>query len=134
MTWSYDNSLTTDRDKLRLKIGDTDTEDQLLQDETLDALLAVRANVTLAAIDAVKAILAQLAREIDRQALGLGGPRSQKTTHYQALLGDLRAEALRTGTGVFFGGGSKAQAEAIQADPDKPLTPFRIGQFDNPGS
>ena len=29
MTWSYDDSLPTDRDKVRFRIGDTDSEEEL---------------------------------------------------------------------------------------------------------
>jgi hypothetical protein len=131
MTWSYDDSLPTDRDKVRFRIGDTDSEEELLSNETLDALLVIRDDVVLASIDAVQAILAKFAREIDRQALGLGGPRSQKTTHYENLLKVLRAEADKGSTGVFYGGATIAAKQAALADTTKPRPPFRIDQFNN---
>ena len=131
MTWSYDDSLPTDRDKVRFRIGDTDSEEELLSNETLDALLVIRNDVVLASIDAVQAILAKFAREIDRQALGLGGPRSQKTTHYENLLKVLRAEADKGSTGVFYGGATIAAKQAALADTTKPRPPFRIDQFNN---
>jgi hypothetical protein len=131
MTWSYDDSLPTDRDKVRFRIGDTDSEEELLSNETLDALLVIRDDVVLASIDAVQAILAKFAREIDRQALGLGGPRSQKTTHYENLLKVLRAEADKGSTGVFYGGATIAAKNAALADTTKPRPPFRIDQFNN---
>jgi len=131
MTWSYDDSLPTDRDKVRFRIGDTDSEEELLSNETLDALLVIRDDVVLASIDAVQAILAKFAREIDRQALGLGGPRSQKTTHYENLLKVLRAEADKGSTGVFYGGATIAAKQAALADTTKPQPPFRIDQFNN---
>tara|TARA_R100000005_G_C4855763_1_gene119771 strand:- start:175 stop:579 length:405 start_codon:yes stop_codon:yes gene_type:complete len=134
MSWSYSDALATDRDKLRFKIGDTDTNEQLLSNELLDALLATRATPTLAAIDAVNGILAQFARDIDRSALGMGGARSQKTQFYRDLLKELRAEAARGDTGIFFGGGSISQKESNRDDSDAPLTPFRIDQFKNNGS
>lgn len=131
MTWSYDDSLPTDRDKVRFRIGDTDSEEELLSNETLDALLVIRNDVVLASIDAVQAILAKFAREIDRQALGLGGPRSQKTTHYENLLKVLRAEADKGSTGVFYGGATIAAKQAALADTTRPRPPFRIDQFNN---
>ncbi len=133
MSWSYSDSLSTDRDRLRFKIGDVDTNDQLLSNELLDALLTTRGDPTLAAIDAVEGILAKFARDIDRGALGLGGSRSQKTQFYRDLLKELRAEAARGDTSAFFGGGSISAKETIEDDSDNPLTPFRTGQFDNPG-
>ena len=114
-----------------MRIGDTDSEEVLLSNETITALLTIRNDVILASIDCVEAILGKFAREIDRQALGLGGPRSQKTTHYQALLKELRSEAARGSTGVFFGGGSIAEKESIRNDTDAPLAPFRVDQFKN---
>lgn len=131
MSWSYSDSLGTDRDRLRFRIGDVDTNDQLLSNETLDALLTARPDPTLAAIDAIEGILAKFAREIDRGSLGLGGSRSQKTQFYRDLLKELRAEAARGDTGAFFGGGSVSGKETIREDEDKPLTPFRLNQFDN---
>ena len=62
MSWSYSDSLSSDRDKLRFKIGDVDTNDQLLSNELLDALLTTRGDPTLAAINAVEGILAKFAR------------------------------------------------------------------------
>ena len=131
MSFSFNESLTSDLDKVRLRIGDTDSEEVLLSNETINALLTIRNDVVLASIDCIEAILGKFAREIDRQALGLGGPRSQNTTHYQALLKELRAEAARGSTGVFFGGGSIAEKESIREDTDKPLAPFRLNQFKN---
>tara|TARA_R110000751_G_scaffold187958_1_gene294063 strand:+ start:686 stop:1090 length:405 start_codon:yes stop_codon:yes gene_type:complete len=134
MTWSYSDSLGTDRDLLRFKIGDVDTDEQLLSNELLDALLTSRGSPTLAAIDAVEGILAKFARDIDRSALGMGGARSQKTQFYRDLLKELRAEAARGDTSIFFGGGSISQKDSNREDSDAPLTPFRIDQFKNNGA
>jgi len=134
MSWSYSDSLSTDRDKLRFKIGDVDTDSQLLSDELLDALLTTRGDPTLAAINAVEGILAKFARDIDRGALGLGGSRSQKTQFYRDLLKELRAEAARGDTSIFFGGGSISEKESNLDDSDAPVTPFRIDQFKNNGA
>ena len=134
MSWSYSDSLGTDRDKTRFRIGDTDTDEQLLSNELLDALLVSRGSPALAAIDAVEGILAKFARDIDRSALGMGGARSQKTQFYRDLLKELRAEAARGDTSIFFGGGSISQKDSNREDSDAPLTPFRIDQFKNNGA
>lgn len=133
MSWSYDDSLSSDRDKLRFRIGDTNTNDQLLSNELLDALLTTRDSPTLAAVNAVEGILAKFGRDIDRNALGLGGQRSQQTQFYRELLKELRAEAARGNTSAFYGGGSVSGKAAIQDDSDVPLTPFRLNQFKNKG-
>ena len=41
MAWSYNNTLPTDRDRVRFYVGDTDANDQLVQDEEIDAMLAL---------------------------------------------------------------------------------------------
>ena len=130
MTWSYSDSLGTNRDKLRLRIGDTDSNDQLLSNETLDVLLSDKNNdLALAAVDAVRAIIAKLGREFDRNAVGVGGSRSQKVQHYHDLLIQLNKEA-RGSTGVVVGGLSADRKETIQDDTDFIRPSFRIGQDD----
>jgi hypothetical protein len=72
VSWSYSDSLTTNKDKVRLKIGDTDTNDQLLSNETIEALLTEHNNdLDLTAISCVRAIIAQFNRTIDRNAAGM---------------------------------------------------------------
>ena len=39
MTWTYNLALTADKDKVRLLVEDTDTDDQLAQDEEINFLL-----------------------------------------------------------------------------------------------
>jgi hypothetical protein len=68
-------TLSTDRDKVRLLIGDTDETDPLLYDDEVDALLAQRVhvvttggtiyNLPAAAADACGAIAAKFARDFD---------------------------------------------------------------------
>jgi len=133
MTWTFSDSLSTDRDKVRLKIGDTDTQDQLLSDETIDALLAVRDDVVLCSIDACRAILAKLAREIDRSAAGMSGSRSQKTNHYKDILANLTKESGGE-TRVKVGGISKGDNDTIRDDSDFEPLAFSIGMNDRNNS
>jgi len=53
MTATYEPSLPTDRDWLRLTIGDTATASALLQDEEIDAVLTEEANKHLAAAESL---------------------------------------------------------------------------------
>ncbi len=41
MAWSYSNTLTTPKDRVRYLLGDTDTTAQLEQDETVDAAITL---------------------------------------------------------------------------------------------
>ena len=60
MSWSYNESLTTDRDKIRLRIGDVDTYEQLLSNETIDALLTVHnSDLAITAVSAFVGLSSQ---------------------------------------------------------------------------
>jgi hypothetical protein len=63
MTKSFDPSLPTDRDRVRHEIGDVDPERMFLDDETIDALLALFSDdLGLTIVNCVLAIAAQLRR------------------------------------------------------------------------
>jgi len=94
MTWSYDTSLVIDKDKVRFYIGDTDTDDQLLQDEEINFLLAESSNVLLAASRAAKAIAAKFSRQADKAVGNLRISLSQKAQAYMTLATDLEKRAL----------------------------------------
>lgn len=72
MSWSYDPTLTTDRDQVRFQIGDTDTADQLLSDEELDALLLLETSVDLAAARAADRLAIEFIRKADEVVDDLG--------------------------------------------------------------
>jgi hypothetical protein len=133
MTWTFSDSIATDKDIVRLKVGDTDTNDQLLSDETIDALLAIRPDVVLCAIDACRAILAKLARDIDRSAAGMSGSRSQKTQHYKDILSSLVKESGGE-TRVKVGGISKSENDTLRDNSDFEEPTFAIGMNDRVNS
>ena len=64
MTWSYDNTVlsTSNKDAVRLIIGDTDTADQLLADEEIDYYLTKHGVVLRAASESARAVAAKFAR------------------------------------------------------------------------
>jgi hypothetical protein len=93
-------TLTTDRDKVRMLVGDTDDTDPLLYDDEVDACLGMRAvvttsgtthNVIAAAADCAGAIAAKFAREFNFAEDGQNFQRAQRVGHYQALEQSLRA-------------------------------------------
>jgi len=93
MTWSYNTSLATDKDKVRFYIGDTDQTDQLLQDEEISFLLTEMSNVLLAAAHAAKAVAAKFSRQADKAAGDLRVSLSQKAQAYMSLAADLEKRA-----------------------------------------
>lgn len=134
MTFTFDSSLATERDEVRLKIGDTQSALELLSDETIDALLSANDDDVLAtSIAATKAILARLSRDTDRSAIGFSTSRSQAVTQYRDLLADLEKERDQLAGAMYVGGSSTAEIERITGDSDAPAPIFSIGMDDYTG-
>ena len=132
MAWSYDNALPTSRDRVRFRIGDIDTDRQLLANETIDALLATYGDSVLrVSVISVRSILALFARDVDRSVMGISGSVDEVTQHYRALLLDLENEQT-VEAGVYPGAISIATRTALDTQnggtyiaPD-----FKLGMFD----
>lgn len=89
----------SNRDQVRLLVGDTDASDQLLLDTEIDQFLADRTltgedpdavNVVAAAADAAGAICARFARGFTFGEDGQFFNRSERVEHYRRLESDLR--------------------------------------------
>lgn len=106
-------TISTDRDRVRLLVGDTDESDPLLYDDEVESFLAYRTvldtdggtvsvNVPAAAADCAGAIAAKFARQFsfgeDNQRFEV----AQRVGHYTQLEQDLRARS--GGVSVSLGG------------------------------
>lgn len=121
MAFSFNPSLSTDRDWVRLRIGDTDASWPLLQDDTIDAILAAHGNDRLrAALACARAIVAQLARQADTDNTGLSVRASQRAEAYRKLVAELEQEIAGTGVPVWV-------------QPDAPPS-FALGMHDYRGA
>jgi hypothetical protein len=89
MAWTYDPDITTDRDKVRLLIGDTITTDQQLQDGEIAFFLSEESNVYRAAARACQSLAALYARKVDKAVGDLKISASQRQKAYAALAKDL---------------------------------------------
>lgn len=95
MTWSYNTSLSTNKDKVRIKIMDTDTTSQEFSDEEINAVLTdVGQDVLQAAMRLAKSLAFKYAKKaVSKRA----GPYSEDTTKraelYKQLAKDLYDEA-----------------------------------------
>jgi hypothetical protein len=135
MAWSYSvNPEGNNRDAVRLLIGDTDTNDQQLQDEEVDYFLSLfgvagASRVVPAAIRCCEALAAKYARQVDTTNQGLSVDASKRSEHYRKLADDLRD--LETTVAEVFLGGSKF-SEAKKMDENTDLIPpvFRRGLDD----
>lgn len=124
------DTTTKNRALVRLRIGDTDSDAQLLQDEEIAAVLAVTTAIPVAALQCCRLVLARLARDIDASGAGMNVSRSQKTQHYRDLISELEDE-IRLGAQAYLGGTSIARETAIEADTDFKRPAFRRAMHDD---
>jgi len=142
LAWSYDptNLVTTTStgrlNSVRLLIGDTDTNDQILQNEELYfSLSQTNDNVYYAGAWACRIIAAKFSRLVDTTLDSAGSSRySHRIDHFTLLanqLSDLGKKTYGKSLGISIGGVSKADMDAVNADPDRVKPAFAINQFDN---
>lgn len=92
-------TITTDVARVRVRVGDTDTTDELLTDDEIEYFLETRTTTTTAgstvdiysaAADAAGAIAAKFARGYSFSTDGQSFNRSERVAHYTALAEHLR--------------------------------------------
>ncbi|MEN6621476.1 MAG: hypothetical protein ABFD50_08015 [Smithella sp.] len=139
MTWTFggdpQNSLT---DQVRLLIGDTDSSDQQITDETISWLLSIRNNDTYAvAIQLSRNLMAKYARMVDSSIESVRESASQLMDHYKVLASQLvimQAEQYAYnayGDAVVTGIDIDAM-NAADADTNRVGSTFSMNQFNNP--
>jgi hypothetical protein len=141
---SYTNTLPTNKDKVRLLIGDTDTSAEMLVDNEINAVLALQPTVTFAAAACADAIAAKYARKVDLSIGATSVSLSQRAEAFRDLAARLRAGGAGSlpggdGTGVpgvsmFVGGTSVAVNDTHADDADEVPPSFGIGMDDAPGT
>jgi len=102
MTWTYNSSVSTDRDKIRLLIGDTDTNDQLLSDEEISFVIAEQPNVYYAAAQCCETIAGKFGRDVSTTLEGLSIAKRQRFENYLNMAETLRVTAMRVKPGKPF--------------------------------
>lgn len=123
MTWTFSDLVVSTRDRLRFLVGDTDVNDQQLQDQALDFLLAEEGTIYAAAAAAARSIGALYARRVDFSNSTLSLAASQRVAHYSALAlsFERRARAGSSGGGIgspIVGGVSIAALNTFREDTD----------------
>lgn len=142
MSWSYsatDLNTTTASGRLnsvRLLVGDTDTTDQLVQNEEINfALGQTGDNVYYAAAWICRAIAAKFSRLVDTTLDGaLSAKYSSKAKQYQQLAVQVENQGKKTSGkafGVFAGGISISDMVVVNEDIDRVKPAFTIDKFDN---
>lgn len=107
MSWNYNGDPSaSDKDTVRFDIGDTECDDQLLQDEEIEYALTQEGSVLAASARCCEAIARKFARQADF-TLGPQAIRaSQRSQAYYKMAQDLRNKAniLSQGNGLYVGG------------------------------
>jgi hypothetical protein len=131
MSWTYEPG-ASNKDTVRLLIGDTDEAKRQLHDEEVAWFLSENSNVYVAASEACKALAALYAREVDKQVGDLRISASQRQAHYATLSKELRRRAGRS-VSPYFGGISISDKDSAITDTDRVRPAFFRGMFDHRG-
>ena len=135
MAHTYDiNNLGTDRNKVRLNIGDTvdcTAVNESLHDEEIDSVLDRYENVLQASVVCCELLIARLRHKTSRSAVGINEDASQKLDGLKETLDVLRNRANQDGTLEPFGGGySRKARQNVESDTDFEPSPFYVGMHD----
>jgi len=138
LTWTYDptnlgtSTAAEQLDSVRFLVGDTDCNDQQVQDEEITFALGQTSNIYYAASWVARGIAAKYSRLVDVDLDGqLAESYSQLQTHYKALSDslDYQGKTVSGGLGFVAGGISKARIEAVESNTDRNGSRIRRDQF-----
>ena len=133
MSWSYDPTLPTNHDKIRLYLGDTAETAPQLQDEEITAVLIDVPNPLLAAADLAAYLAAKYARLVTTTNGNLHAVLSDRYGHYEALAKLLRARAARRGGAPLMPAYSRSAKAGAAADTDRVPSAFGREMMRVPG-
>ena len=133
MAWSYSfNPDESAKDEVRFIIGDTNSNDPLLQDEEILYLLKKYNNYPLnASLRACEMVISKFARMADQTVGSVSQSYSQKAKGYRDLMNDLRLRIGLEGAKPYAGGISKSDKKTNMANDDRVKPDFEKHQFDN---
>lgn len=132
MTWSYDPSklATSDKDRMRLTLGDTDENDQLLQNEEIQYFLDSTGDFDRAAAKCCEAIAMKFKKEANTKV----GPMTLELAKRAELWEEKAQDFLTRARAVAVpsvGGLSQAEKDDALANTDRTGPYFRTGMHDN---
>lgn len=128
--------VSTNRGKVRLLIGDTDSNNVLLQDDEIDFFLSEsNDNVYLAASYAARSISGKFSREADTTVESVSKSYSQRSRQYSQLAAQLEAQSKRVRGSIptpAISGISKDAINTQREDEDRVQGKFYMDKFSNP--
>ena len=134
MAWNYNITqlLTNTTFQARFLIGDTNSNDQQLQDEEIQFALTVRSSIWGAAATCCESISANLSRKADTTTGELRTLYSSLSRAYHARAQAYEGKSAEMGGALPFAGGiSIAQKILAETDPDRVQPDFSRGLTDN---
>ena len=144
MAWSYDESdlETTSAfgriNTVRLLLGDTDSNDQQVQnEEIIFALAQTNNNVYYAAAWCARIVSAKYSRKVDTSIdNAISADYSNLSVQYQKLAESLEYQGKKSGAvvGIKAGGITKSGVDAIRSNTNRITPSFRRDRFRNPPS
>lgn len=121
MTWTYGGDPSAnDRDAVRFLLGDTDINNQLVQDEEIDWLISQHEDIYWAAAGAAETLSSKYSSAADSKSadgLSISNNLSQKYTDLASRLRILAASRRRLGK-PYAGGLSRKERQLDDADHD----------------
>lgn len=135
MTWTYSPSLTTARDRIRFKLGDTDQSDQLVSDEEVAGVLSVQPSESLAAAQLAEGIAGRFSRKVSFSNGALSMQAGEQAKAYLELAARLRSQASQDAIhqiSILVGGRTIAGRQDLASDPSVIQPAFQLDQDDSP--
>lgn len=125
MTWTYNADPTVQLDRVRILVGDTDEDDQLISDEEIGAYLTggywAASSDYAAAASVADNIAAKMARRADSiSAYGTSVTWAGLAKRYQTIAAQLRRKG---GGGSIYAGGISRTDKDVQTDNTDNITP-----------
>ena len=130
MSFSYDvDDLDTELNQIRLYLGDTDSDDPLLQDEEIALMQDEHSTLKKRIAACCRLICAALARDVDYRLSLLSEKASVMYDRYKALAE--RFESMGSASYPWAGSILAADKESNESDTSLVKPRFKIGQMDN---
>ncbi len=126
MAWTYSGDPSQDdKDQVRFLIQDTNTKDQLFQDDEIRFLITLEGNALKAATKAAQTLAMKFARFCDESVGQVRVTFSQKSKQYRDLAKDLKKHAAIKNACPFMGALTESQKDIQEEDRDLVQPEFR---------
>lgn len=131
MTWSYSGDpASSDLDRVRFLIGDTDTVDQLVNNEEVNWALG-EFPIYIAAAELSEAIAAKFSRKVDKSVGDLKISFSKQAEQYSKKAKQLRNRGSLAAIAPYAGGISVSDKESVVSNTDRVDPSFSRGMNDH---